>query len=77
MNIKIEYIIDNKGKHKSVIIPHRQWKNLQSDYSKLRYKLRIILGIKNAVEEVNSIRTGVKKGKTLRRVLDELPDNSD
>ncbi len=76
MNVKLEYIIDNKGRHKSVIIPHRQWKNFQSDYNKLKYKLRIILGIKNAMQEVKSIRAGIKKSKTLRKVLDELPDNS-
>jgi len=70
--MKIEYITDEKGNHKSVIIPHKEWKNLQNENIKLKNKLNVILGIQNALVEVNEIRKGNKKGKTLKEVLNEL-----
>ncbi len=39
MTLHIEYITDAKGKQKSVIIPHKEWTALLSDYEKTNKKL--------------------------------------
>lgn len=72
MNMKIEYITDTKGKQKSVIIPHKQWKNFEEDYNKMKNKLKLLTGINIALDEVNQIQNGKKKGKTLKELIDEL-----
>lgn len=72
MNINIEYITDKKGKHKSVVIPHKEWKNLVEEHNMLKNKLNIVLGIQDALKEVNEIRSGKKKGKILSSLLNEL-----
>jgi hypothetical protein len=72
MNINIEYITDNKGKYKAVVIPYKQWKSLIEEHNMLKNKLNIILGIQDALKEVNEIRSGKRKGKTLNSLLNEL-----
>jgi len=72
MNIKLEYITDKKGRQKAVVIPHRQWKNFEAEYNKIKNKLNIILGIQDALKEVKEIQSGKKKAKTLKTLLNEL-----
>lgn len=72
MHVKIEYITDSKGRQKSVIISHRQWKNLEADYNKMKNKIKILTGLQDALDEVKNIKNGKKKGKTLKEVIDEL-----
>jgi hypothetical protein len=44
----------------------------QSEYAKIKNKLDILLGIREAMKEVHEIQSGKKKGKTLRSFLHEL-----
>lgn len=72
MRIKIEYITDSKGRQKSVVIPHGQWKNFEADYNKMKNKVKVLTGLQSALEEVKQIQNGKSKGKTLKETLDEL-----
>ena len=69
MTLRIEYITDEKGRHKSVVIPHSQWMTYQAEQSKIKNKLEVLLGIRDAMKEVHQIQTGKKKGKSLRSFL--------
>jgi hypothetical protein len=68
----IDYIKTPNGKTKSVIIPKREWDAFNSDYMKIKNKLRVLLGLSNALKEVQEIQIGKKKVKTLSEFLDEL-----
>lgn len=72
MRIKIEYITDSKGRQKSVVIPHSQWKNFEADYNKMKNKVKVLTGLRSALEEVKQIQNGKSKVKTLKETLDEL-----
>lgn len=72
MNLKIEYITDNKGRQKSVIIPHKQWKNFEDDYNRMKNKLKTLSGIRMALDEVKQIKNGKKKVKTLKELINEI-----
>lgn len=72
MRLKIEYITDNKGRQKSVIIPHGQWVDFEADYNKLKNKIKVLTGLQSALEEMKQIKNGKKRGKSLKEVLDEL-----
>ncbi|MCI0450738.1 MAG: hypothetical protein L0Y79_13330 [Chlorobi bacterium] len=72
MHLKIEYITDKKGKHKSVIIPNKQWENFEAEYYRMKNKVAVLVGISKALQEVKQIQHGKKRGKSLREVLNEL-----
>lgn len=72
MTLRIEYITDKNGHQKSVVIPHSQWLLYQAEQTKLKNKLDILLGIRDAMKEVHRIQSGKKKGKSLRSFLNEL-----
>ncbi len=72
MNMKIEYVTDDKGRQKSVIIPHRQWKNFEADYNRMKNKLKVLAGVQDALKEVKQIQNGKKKAKTLKEIINEL-----
>ncbi|MEO5570336.1 MAG: hypothetical protein ABIT08_07225 [Bacteroidia bacterium] len=72
MNFDFNYVTDSHGNLKDVVIPVQQWKKFQSDYEKMKKKVEILLGIKDAMNEVRLIQSGKKKGKSLRKFLDGL-----
>lgn len=72
MHMKIEYITDENGRQKSVIIPHKQWKNFETDYNRMKNKIKILTGIQEALKEVKQIQNGKKRAKTLKETIDEL-----
>ena len=72
MELHIEYLTDSKGKQKAVVISQREWKNFQAEYTKLKNKLSILLGIQDALKEVQEIQSGKRKGKTLGNLLNEI-----
>ena len=82
-----QYIIDEKGRKNSVIVPIKEWERRErllekkkpakakrkiSDEYVPRTKKEILDGISRAVEEVKLIRAGKLKAKTLKEMLDEL-----
>lgn len=71
MGKAIQYVTDAEGEQNAVIIPIDEWNKLQDKYRKLKNKLDVLKGLQEAVEEVNDIKKGKKKGKTLEELLDE------
>ncbi len=72
MSLHIDYITDQKGNPKSVIISNKEWMRLCSELEKTKTKLNILLGIQDAMNEVKMIQKGKKKAKTLSDFLNEL-----
>ena len=68
VGMQVQYITDNKGKKKSVVVPFRDWENIQKEMS----KQRAMLGIKSAVEEVRQMKEGKKRMRSMGKLLDEL-----
>lgn len=71
MTLHIEYVTDSNGKQKSVIIPHKQWTALLSDYQKTKKKLEVLNGIGQAMKEVELIKKGKLKKQTQTDFLNE------
>lgn len=71
MNKSIQYITDATGEQNAVIIPIEEWKKLEDKYNKLKNKLDVLVGLQEAVEEVNAIKRGEKQGQTLEELLNE------
>jgi|GEM_PF-588025 hypothetical protein len=69
---KASYVIDNHGEKISVQISVKDWKNLISDYKRMRNLLLMKKKLKNAFSEVRQIQNGQKKSQTLSEFLNEL-----
>ena len=74
MATSIQYIIDNDGHKKSVIIPFKQWEEMNQRYEKLNNKVQILTGITEAVNEVKQAHRAGKKLQTLKDFLNESRD---
>ncbi len=72
-NLNLEYITDNKGHKKSVIISYPDWKKFEKKQKKIENKLKFLEGIDKSVDEVIDVLKGNKKAKSLKDLLDELP----
>lgn len=72
MDLHLQYITNEEGAPQAVIIPQKEWDHFQKNYNKLKKKLEILLGVENALKEVEQIQTGKKKGKSLAAFIDEL-----
>ncbi|MBF9252437.1 hypothetical protein I2I11_03950 [Pontibacter sp. 172403-2] len=71
MTAPIQYIIDNDGHKKSVVIPFEQWEELNQRYEKLNNKVQVLTGIAKAVKEVKKAREMGKPLQTLADFLNE------
>ncbi len=74
MATPIQFIIDNEGHKKSVLVPYKQWEELNQRYEKLNNKVQILTGIQEAIKEVAHARKTGKKLQTLTDFLDESRD---
>ena len=74
MATPIQFIIDDEGHKKSVIVPYKQWEELNQRYEKLNNKLQILTGIQEAMTEVAS---SLKTGKKLQSLSDFLNESRD
>ncbi|MEK7435195.1 MAG: hypothetical protein AABZ74_18835 [Cyanobacteriota bacterium] len=71
--MNIDYIIDEKGKQKAVIIQIDEWNKFKNENLKLKKKLNVLSGIKDAFQEIEEIKQGKrKKGQTLSEFLNEV-----
>lgn len=75
--MNVQYITDERGNQKAVIIPIEEWNKFKTDYEKIssrqKKKQFVLNGIKEAFKEVEEIKQGKrKKGKTLSEFLNEV-----
>ncbi|MCH8317677.1 MAG: hypothetical protein IIA88_04165 [Bacteroidetes bacterium] len=71
MELQLKYITDRNGHHTAVVIPLKNWEKFINEHEKLQNKIKVLNGIANALDEVEEIKKGKKKGKTLREFLNE------
>jgi hypothetical protein len=69
----IKYMVDEKGQKTSVLVPLNTWTKINDDFSKLQNKLKVLLGIKSAFNEV---KLSKKTGKKLQTLKDFLRENN-
>ncbi len=69
---KIKYVTDLAGKRKEVILPFQIWTSLTNELEALKEKQEILLGLRQACQEVKLQQQGILKEKTLDQFLDEL-----
>jgi urease accessory protein UreF len=71
--MSIQYITDEKGRHKAVIIPIKEWEAMKRENEQIKNKLAVLDGIQDALKEVQEIKEGKRqKGKTLTEFLNGL-----
>jgi hypothetical protein len=68
---QIKYMVDEKGQKTSVLVPLTTWTKINEDFSKLQNKLKVLLGIRSAFNEVRSSKKSGKKLQTLKDFLRE------
>ncbi|WP_187263074.1 hypothetical protein [Pontibacter beigongshangensis] len=74
MATQIQYITDQNGQKKSVIVPVKQWEEINQRYEKLSNKVRILTGVTEAIKEVKQVRKTGKEMQTLADFLNESRD---
>jgi hypothetical protein len=77
--MNLQYISDNKGKTTGVYIPIQEWEGLKSKFKGLeeeelgeQSKAEILLGLQQAVEEMNLVKQGKLKARDAKDLLNEL-----
>lgn len=77
--MKLQYILDSKGKATGVFIPIRKWIALKKQYRDLEAleydeptKEHVLQEIKEAVRELQLIEQGKLKARPAKDLLDEL-----
>jgi PHD/YefM family antitoxin component YafN of YafNO toxin-antitoxin module len=69
--MNINYITDSYGKQSAVIIPIDDWKLMNDKLIKIENKLKILTGLKDAIEEVHQAREGKIELQSFKDFLDE------
>lgn len=69
--MNVSYITDRYGKQSAVVVPIAEWEEIMESLTKMKRKLEILTGLKEAVEEVNMAKEGKLKLKSLKDFLDE------
>jgi len=70
--MNIQYITDEKGRHKAVIIPIKEWEEMRKEHKKIKNKLDALNGLADSLREIEDIKAGKKnKGRTLSEFLHE------
>lgn len=70
--MKVEYITDDKGNQKSVLIDINEWKKFNQKYKQLKNKLKVLTSLEKAVEEVKELKSGKKIKTSMKDLLNEI-----
>jgi PHD/YefM family antitoxin component YafN of YafNO toxin-antitoxin module len=71
--MSIQYVTDEEGRHKAVIIPIEEWEEMKREHQRIKSKLEVFKGIEDALQEVEDIKGGRRKrGRTLGEFLNEV-----
>jgi len=71
MTNHIQYLIDEKGKKTSVVVPFSDWEKLNSKYEKLINKMEILMSVKEGILEVKRAKKNGQKLQSLTDFLNE------
>ncbi|MEA5457500.1 type II toxin-antitoxin system prevent-host-death family antitoxin [Arcicella sp. LKC2W] len=64
----MQYIVNDKGKNTAVIVPIKEWDELQ----RIKKKLQIFDNLDNALQEVKDVKAGKRtEGRSLEDFLNE------
>ncbi len=67
----IKYVKNESGQKTSVLVPVEVWDDLNSNFKKLRNKLKVMNDIHQALTEVYNARKSGKELKTLKDFIRE------
>jgi len=67
----VSYVSDIQGNQTAVIIGIAEWEKLLKKQKRMKAKLDVLTGLQEAANEVNEIKKGKLKKKTLRDFLIE------
>ena len=67
----VSYVSDIKGNQTAVIIGIDEWEKIIKKQKRMKAKLDVLTGMQESVNEVNLIKKGKLKKKTLREFLNE------
>lgn len=66
--MQVQYLTNEKGEKTAVMLSIKQWNTLQKKLKKFQF----LENLRKSVEEVNLIRAGKLKGKTLEELMASL-----
>ena len=69
--LQIQYLKTTSGETTAVVIPIRQWIQLEEDYQKILQYTKLKNGLKSAFREIKNIKAGTVKKVSMREFLDE------
>ena len=72
MKIALQYLSDSSGETTAVQISLLEWQRIIAKIKKLEQSLKIKSDLKEAFEQVDSLRKSKKKKQTLNEFLNEL-----
>ena len=70
-NVKIQYVTDEEGNKKAVMIPIEEWKKVEKQFLELAVYASLDSDLRAAFMEVQEMMKGNKKGQTFKEFLDE------
>jgi hypothetical protein len=70
-NVKIQYVTDEEGNKKAVMIPIEEWKKVEKQFLELTEYASLDSDLRAAFMEVQEMMKGNKKGQTFKEFLDE------
>jgi hypothetical protein len=70
-NVKIQYVTDEEGNKKAVMIPIEEWKKVEKQFLELTEYASLDSDLRAAFLEVQEMMKGNKKGQTFKEFLDE------
>ncbi len=69
--MEVSYVSDIKGNQTAVIIAINEWEKIIKKQKRMKAKLDVLTGLQDAVNEVNLIKKGKLKKKTIREFINE------
>ena len=70
-NVKIQYVTDEEGNKKAVMIPIEEWKKVEKQFLEITEYASLDSDLRAAFMEVQEMMKGNKKGQTFKEFLDE------
>lgn len=75
MGLQLQYLTDPEGKRSAVLLPIKEWENIQKDLmdlDRLKNKKMFFEGLTDGFKEVSLIRQGLQKPKSFDEMINEL-----